>query len=255
MARPVFQVSQIPFAHDCVNLVIGRNGIGKTTLLDTLAGEIDEDGNDTQSVRPNTAYITQNHGLFDSLTVSEQIDIIRQIDSISGPEAAGNSPDVLNKLIQILEPHRKTRMGMLSGGQAQIVSVWSACMLNRELYLFDEPLSGVDPDNASLIADSITSLLPRVGSDVQQQRLQEKMQRKVIVTLHSMEQIFLFGDPWLIILSDEGMHGAGSVEQGNMAEQAGFSTPRIRAGKASSFLKRENVHQSSDIFRNLVGQE
>ena len=81
------------------------------------------------------------------------------------------------------------------------------------------------------------------------------MQRTVVVTLHSMEQIFLFGDPWLIILSDEGMRGAGSVEQGNMAEQAGFSTPRIRAGKASSFLKRENVHQSSDIFRNLVGQE
>ena len=253
MARPVFQVSQIPFAHDCVNLIIGRNGIGKTTLLDTLAGEIDEDGNDTQSVRPNTAYITQNHGLFDSLTVSEQIDIIRQIDGISGPEAAGNSPDVLNKLIQILEPHRKTRMGMLSGGQAQIVSVWSACMLNRELYLFDEPLSGVDPYNATLIADAITSLLPTPGSDSQQ--LQKTMQRTVVVTLHSMEQIFLFGDPWLIILSDEGMRGAGSVEQGNMAEQAGFSTPRIRAGKASSFLKRENVHQSSDICRILVGQE
>lgn len=255
MVRPVFQVSQIPFAHDCVNLVIGRNGIGKTTLLDTLAGEIDENGNDTQSVRPNTAYITQNHGLFESLTVSEQIDIIRQIDGISGPEAAGNSADALNKLIQILEPHRKTRMGMLSGGQAQIVSVWSACMLNRELYLFDEPLSGVDPDNATLIADAITSLLPRAGSDVQQQRLQKTMQRTVVVTLHSMEQIFLFGDPWLIIVSDEGMHSAGSVEQGNMAEQAGFSTPRIRAGKASSFLTSENAHQSADIFRNLVGQE
>ena len=255
MARPVFQVSQIPFAHDCVNLIIGRNGIGKTTLLDTLAGEIDENGNDTQSVRPNTAYITQNHGLFESLTVSEQIDIIRQIDGISGPEAAGNSSDALNKLIRILEPHRKTRMGMLSGGQAQIVSVWSACMLNRELYLFDEPLSGVDPYNATLIADAITALLPTPDSDIQQQRLKDKMQRTVVVTLHSMEQIFLFGDPWLIIVSDEGMHSAGFVEQGNMAEQTVLSTPRIRAGKASSFLTSENSHQSSDIFRSLIGKE
>ena len=70
-----------------------------------------------------------------------------------------------------------------------------------------------------------------------------------------MEQIFLFGDPWLIIVSDEGMRGTGLTEQGSMEEQAGLSTPRIRAGKASSFLTSENAHQSSDIFRNLLGQE
>lgn len=249
MTRPVFQTSQIPLSHDSINVIIGRNGIGKTTLLDTLAGEIDEGGKDTQSVRPDTAYITQNHGLFDSLTVDEQVNIIRQVDSISGPEAVGNSRQAVDKLIGPLAAHRKTRMGSLSGGQAQLVSVWSACTLNRNLYLFDEPLSGVDPDNAPLIADAISSLLPQDATA--EEGYSTANSRTIVLTLHSMEQILLFGDPWLIVLSDEQQQILDSDEDHMLA----IHTPHIRAGKASSLLKDNAGSTPKEIFRQLIGEE
>ena len=65
----------------------------------------------------------------------------------------------MNKIYAtVLKPLESIKMGQLSGGERRIVLTYGTCLLDRKLYLFDEPLSGVDPSNATLIMEMICSL-------------------------------------------------------------------------------------------------
>ena len=67
-------------------------------------------------------------------------------------------------------------MGQLSGGERQMVLTYGQCLLEKELYIFDEPTSGVDVTNSKVILKMIASLV-------------QEREKLVIMTSHNIEQL------------------------------------------------------------------
>lgn len=182
--RPHFNPSYIRtlLCHDRVNVLIGPNGVGKSTFLDTLSGELDASGHPTGTVLNTVAYQTQDPGFLPTLTVRQTLNLYREL----GSEPA--TPEI-EQLLHLLDPIIKQKRGSLSGGQWRLVDIAGTCLLNREMYLFDEPLSGIDQDNARIVVDALCSLV-RTGKN-------EENERTVVASLHDLALIPWFGDPWI----------------------------------------------------------
>ncbi len=130
--------------------VLGRNGVGKTTLLATVmghttlhAGEINFNGTDLtrlqhyKRARAGIAYVPQEREIFPSLTVAENLAVA---------ERPGRwNADRVYELFPLLR-ERSTHMGsQLSGGEQQMLAVGRALLGNPSLLLMDEPLEGLAP--------------------------------------------------------------------------------------------------------------
>lgn len=151
---------------DCVCLM-GRNGVGKTTLLKTVmgllatkSGVIEFDGanltNMDASVRARhgIGYVPQGREIFPQLTVEEnlKIGLGSRRDKVS--EIPGHIFDMFPVLKQML--HR--RGGDLSGGQQQQLAIGRALVLDPKLLILDEPTEGIQPNIVRDIGDVITRL-------------------------------------------------------------------------------------------------
>ncbi|WP_311406939.1 AAA family ATPase [Liquorilactobacillus uvarum] len=156
--RLIYDRLNVKFQDGVPNIIIGPNGVGKTTLLDTLAHLNSSDTYnalvDVPSVK-EIGYQLQKTIFYTTLTVGQTLKMYQKID-----HAGGAAPTALmNKIYAtVLKPLESIKMGQLSGGERRIVLTYGTCLLDRKLYLFDEPLSGVDPSNATLIMEMICSL-------------------------------------------------------------------------------------------------
>src|SRR5258706_13922662 len=142
-----------------VTCVLGRNGVGKTSLLDALAGQhpvsrgsISFDGQDITSLKPSDrarrgiAYVPQGREIFPLLTVEENLKtgfapLKREERSI---------PDDVFALFPVLNSMLGRRGGDLSGGQQQQLAIGRALVMRPRLLLLDEPTEGIQP---SIIKD------------------------------------------------------------------------------------------------------
>ena len=214
-ARPRFDPSRLRafLRRDRVNLLIGPNGAGKSTLLDTLSGELDAQGQHTGTVLPTVAYQTQDPGFLPTLTVRQTLRLYRGL----GGEPA--TPEIA-RLVHLLDSVLDQKRGSLSGGQWRLVDIAGTCLLDRKTYLFDEPPSGIDPDNARIVVDALCSLV-RNGEDG----------RTVVASLHDLALIPWFGDPWIVRLGT-GLDGSPA-------------TVRIRTGLASQLVLPKSDNGSS----------
>lgn len=137
--------------------VMGRNGMGKTTLfksligiLPTSQGSITVDEVDVsrmashQRVANGIAYVPQGRMIFPSLTVRENIE--------TGLETADDKtiPDEIYALFPVLLEMRNRKGGNLSGGQQQQLAIARALVSNPKVLLLDEPTEGIQP---SIIKD------------------------------------------------------------------------------------------------------
>jgi urea transport system ATP-binding protein len=142
--------------------ILGRNGMGKSTLFRALigilparAGRIALNGLDltnTESherVARGLAYVPQGRGIFPSLTVEENIK--------AGMETAKdlNVPDDIYSLFPVLYDMRRRKGGNLSGGQQQQLAISRALVSNPSVLLLDEPTEGIQP---SIIKDLAKAL-------------------------------------------------------------------------------------------------
>ncbi|NAW55995.1 MULTISPECIES: ABC transporter ATP-binding protein [unclassified Vibrio] len=135
---------------------LGPNGCGKSTtirvltgLLSPSMGEVDVLGlqipRQSEALRLKIGYMTQKFSLYDDLSVEENLQFIGQI--------FGMSRKALNERINQqlctygLDQRRKQRVGGMSGGQKQRLSLAAATMHKPELLFLDEPTSAVDPEN------------------------------------------------------------------------------------------------------------
>jgi branched-chain amino acid transport system ATP-binding protein len=138
--------------HESVTIV-GRNGMGKTTLCNTLmgllkssAGEVTFAGeridglNPEQVARRGIAYIPQGRRLFPSLTVDEHLSMLAK-----GTRGKRWTPAAVYELFPRLAQRRKNGGAELSGGEQQMLAVGRALLLNASLYLMDEPSEGLAP--------------------------------------------------------------------------------------------------------------
>jgi urea transport system ATP-binding protein len=162
----------------CVSL-IGRNGVGKTTLLNCLmglvktdSGAITFDGHDLSVARPEAraplgiGFVPQGRMIFPLLTVEENLRV--GLPSAGRPAArlAGTGPhkartavpNLVYELFPVLKSMRKRRGGDLSGGQQQQLAIGRALVLEPALLVLDEPTEGIQPSIVKEIGDVIDRL-------------------------------------------------------------------------------------------------
>jgi branched-chain amino acid transport system ATP-binding protein len=146
--------------------VLGRNGVGKTTLLATIMGHTTfHSGNIAfqngpihrkpvyERCRLGIGYVPQERMIFPSLSVHENLDVARRPGRWSS--------DAVYDLFPRLK-ERKAAMGnQLSGGEQQMLAIGRALMGNPSLLLLDEPLEGLAP----IIIESLLSALKKLVAD------------------------------------------------------------------------------------------
>ena len=153
--------------------LLGRNGTGKTTLMDTLAGATRQHAGEIllggaalhrmpshERAAAGIGWVPQERNIFKSLTVHENL------TSVARPARAGHAacawtPDRVYDLFPRLA-ERKTNLGtQLSGGEQQMLAVARALVLNPRLLLLDEPLEGLAP----IIVEELLRAIARITRD------------------------------------------------------------------------------------------
>lgn len=142
------------------SVILGRNGVGKTTLLKCLmgilpikSGQVVLDGTDIskltpeQRVRAGLAYVPQGRDIFSTLTVEENILIGMAKFSRS---KSGRVPKHLYDIFPVLDEMKHRRGGDLSGGQQQQLAIARALASEPRVLILDEPTEGIQP---SIIKD------------------------------------------------------------------------------------------------------
>jgi urea transport system ATP-binding protein len=145
--------------------IMGRNGMGKTTLfksligiLPTTDGKIQVDGIDVtnsecyQRVENGIAYVPQGRMIFPSLTVQENIETGMQVSKLK------NIPDEIYALFPVLRDMRNRKGGNLSGGQQQQLAIARALVTNPKVLLLDEPTEGIQPSIIKDIANVLNEI-------------------------------------------------------------------------------------------------
>jgi len=150
-----------------VTCVLGRNGVGKTSLLAALAGhlpvsagKITWEGSDITALRPperarrGIAYVPQGREIFPLLTVEENL----KTGFAPLPRGERNVPDDVFSLFPVLKGMLHRRGGDLSGGQQQQLAIGRALVMRPRLLLLDEPTEGIQPSIIKDIGRAISYL-------------------------------------------------------------------------------------------------
>ena len=134
--------------------VVGPDGCGKTTILRMLAGVMEADSGSIQvsgidgraepeRIKPHLSYMPQRFGLYEDLTVDENIQFYADIFEVSKPLRQERSDKLL--AASGMTRFRRFLAGQLSGGMKQKLGLTCALVHTPELLLLDEPTTGVDP--------------------------------------------------------------------------------------------------------------
>lgn len=152
---------------DSVVALLGRNGVGKTTLLRSIMGllpqaqgSINFDGAAIENLRPDQrvrlgmGYVPQGRDIFPNLTVEENLKVSLTISGAVGAERL----DQVYELFPVLKDMLARKGGVLSGGQQQQLAIGRALLTNPRLLILDEPTEGIQPSIIDQIEDAIHTL-------------------------------------------------------------------------------------------------
>lgn len=145
--------------------IMGRNGMGKTTLFKAMigmlpvrSGQVCVDGRDVaqdesyRRVRAGLAYVPQGRMIFSHLTVEENI--------LTGMEQGKSRriPEEIFAMFPVLFEMRRRKGGNLSGGQQQQLAIARALVANPKVLLLDEPTEGIQPSIIKDIARALNEI-------------------------------------------------------------------------------------------------
>ena len=192
-----------------ITCMLGRNGVGKTTLLKCLmglipakSGEIRWQDNVINSRKPHQrvqagiAYVPQGREIFPRLTVEENL--LMGLARFSGAQAKA-VPEDIYQLFPVLREMKARRGGDLSGGQQQQLAIGRALACSPKLLILDEPTEGIQP-----------SVIKEIGAVIRQQAQRGDM------AILLVEQFYDFAaelaDSYLVMSRGEIVQrGAGSA--------------------------------------------
>ena len=155
--------------------LMGRNGMGKTTLLKCImglvrasSGEILFANTDLRTLQPEArarlgiGYVPQGREIFPQLTVEENLRIGLGVR----PRGSRDIPEKIYELFPVLKQMLRRRGGDLSGGQQQQLAIGRALVLEPKLLILDEPTEGIQPNIVHEIGDIILRLNRETGVTV-----------------------------------------------------------------------------------------
>ena len=149
-----------------VTVLLGRNGVGKTTLLRTLmglvpprSGVVEFDGRDLTRARPEDraraglGYVPQGREIFARLTVEENLTM-----GLATQPRGASIPETIFTMFPVLRQMLHRRGGDLSGGQQQQLAIGRALAMAPKLLILDEPTEGIQPSIIKDIERAIRTL-------------------------------------------------------------------------------------------------
>ncbi|WP_104399517.1 urea ABC transporter ATP-binding subunit UrtE [Vibrio penaeicida] len=156
-------------------VLMGRNGVGKSTLLECImgltpirSGDIELNGESiaqrSAEDRPRLGigYVPQGRQIFPMLSVEENLSVGLPIRDKSDRKI----PNFIYEIFPVLEEMKHRRGGDLSGGQQQQLAIGRALVVNPELLILDEPTEGIQPNIVQEIGDIIRMLNEKLGLTV-----------------------------------------------------------------------------------------
>jgi len=156
-------------------VLMGRNGVGKTTLLQCImgllpgkSGKINYQGNNIlgtiaeKRASMGIGYVPQGRQIFPLMTVEENL----QTGLSAREDKSRVIPDFIYELFPVLKEMLGRRGGDLSGGQQQQLAIGRALVTDPQLLILDEPTEGIQPNIVAEIGDIITRLNKEIGLTV-----------------------------------------------------------------------------------------
>ncbi|HTT74773.1 MAG TPA: urea ABC transporter ATP-binding subunit UrtE [Candidatus Binataceae bacterium] len=169
-ASPILNEIRLEINSGDAMALLGRNGVGKTTLLRTIAGLhpaatgiINFDGKDVTSLgayeraRRGIALVPQGRGIFPHLTVEENLTL--GLSSLTGRDTPVRSiQPYIYDMFPVLTRLRTRKGGALSGGEQQQLAIGRALAAQPKLLLLDEPTEGIQPSIVQEIGNALTRI-------------------------------------------------------------------------------------------------
>jgi branched-chain amino acid transport system ATP-binding protein len=155
--------------------LIGRNGVGKTTLMRTLiglvplgTGSIRLDGGDVGHDKPyaraqnGIGYVPQGREIFGALTVAENL----QVGAQANRARAAEMRDRVVSYFPVLKAKFQQKAGTMSGGEQQQLAIARALISAPKILLLDEPSEGIQPSIVELIGQTLLKIAKETGIGV-----------------------------------------------------------------------------------------
>ena len=156
--------------------ILGRNGVGKSTLLKTIMGQLRATSGHLywhaeditamaphQRARAGIGFVPQGRHVFPHLTVRENLEV--GLSALSGKPHTGPRavPDMVFDLFPKLTQIAERKAGVLSGGEQQQLAIGRALAGRPELLLLDEPTEGIQPNIVQQIEDALVRVRKELG--------------------------------------------------------------------------------------------
>jgi len=230
---------------------LGPNGSGKTTIIKALCGLLTPTSGtgtilgmdirkDAAEIKRHVGYMSQRFGLYEDLTVAENIDFYAGVYGIEGRKAIERKKEVLT--LTAIEPYMNRRAGRLSGGWKQRLALACAIIHSPEVVFLDEPTAGIDPVARRALWDLLFKLS---GQGV-----------TFFVTTHYMDEAERCGRVGYIYLSK--LVALGTIaELQRLPEASPPGTERIQIDtpKSASVLEpvrhMQGVHEATIFGRSI----
>ncbi|MCS0496469.1 urea ABC transporter ATP-binding subunit UrtE [Ancylobacter sp. MQZ15Z-1] len=152
--------------------VLGRNGVGKTTLMRTIMGLTDRSsgairingvelsGQATHvRAKQGLGYVPQGRGILSNFTVRENI----LLGTFARADRSGDIPEICLRIFPYLKENLDRRAGLLSGGQKQQLAIARALAVDPQILLLDEPTEGIQPNIVHEIGEILMMLNREFG--------------------------------------------------------------------------------------------
>jgi len=172
---PVLRETSLAVNRDEIVSLIGRNGVGKTTLMKTIIGLLEpSEGTITYGGENITAvpaderaalgigYVPQGRDVFSTLSVEENLRVGEQIND--GED--GYLYEEVYDFFPRLDERREQTAGTMSGGEQQMLAIGRALIGNPDLLLLDEPSEGVQPNIVAQISETLGDIRDQLGMTI-----------------------------------------------------------------------------------------
>ncbi|MDI3559063.1 ABC transporter ATP-binding protein [Bradyrhizobium sp. Arg816] len=174
-ATPILQGVTMSVSRGEIVGVIGRNGVGKSTLmrcliglLQTWRGTISFMGQDVTKLeadaraRAGFGYIPQGRDVFPQMTVEENL----QVGELIGGPGGKKLPELVYEYFPRLKERRRQAAGTMSGGEQQQLAIGRALIGNPSLMILDEPSEGIQPSIVQHICEALRSFRNELGTTI-----------------------------------------------------------------------------------------